>query len=157
MEMTLRQLLGDLGLALAAFAFAFPIGWERHARGRPAGLRTFPIVALASCAFALLGQGAFPDDPGAQARILQGLMTGIGFIGGGAIVKEMSGEEREGTVTGIATAASIWNTGAIGAAVSYRRFEVAFVLSAVNFLILRYLKPVVERAPTAPEGEGGSD
>ena len=137
----LQQLLADLALVLAAFVSALPVGWERHRRDRPAGLRTFPIVALASCAFVLIGNRAFAADPGAQARIVQGLMTGIGFIGGGAILK---GSAEEGPVTGIATAASIWNTGAIGAAVAFRRFEIAVVLSAANFLILRYLKPAVE-------------
>ncbi|MDX1624298.1 MAG: MgtC/SapB family protein [Gemmatimonadota bacterium] len=131
----------DLGLALAAFGFAFPIGYERHRSNRPAGLRTFPIVALACCAFVLIGQRSFPGDAQAQARIVQGLMTGIGFIGGGAILKEFG---EDGHVVGIATAASIWNVGAIGAAVGFQRFEVAITLSLVNYLILRWLRPAVE-------------
>lgn len=143
MRLDLVRLLVDLGLTLAAFLFALPIGWERHVEERPAGLRTFPIVAVASCAFILISQEAFAFDLDAQARTLQGLMTGIGFIGGGAILKGKAGS---GAVAGIATAASLWNTGAIGAAVAFRRFEIAVVLSAVNFLILRYLKPVVEEA-----------
>lgn len=138
-ELDVGQLLGDLGLVLTAFVLALPVGWDRFKRNRPAGLRTFPIVALASCAFVLIGQRAFAGDPGAQARIVQGLMTGIGFVGGGAILKG-DGSDR-GHVTGIATAASIWNTGAIGAAVGFLRFEIAIVLSAANFLILHLLEP----------------
>ena len=139
--MSLEELLTNFGLALAAFAFALPIGWERERAARPAGIRTFPIVAVASCAFILLGHAAFPATEAAQARILQGLMTGIGFIGGGAILK---GNRDAQDVTGIATAASIWNTGAIGAAVAYRRWEIAATLAVLNFLILRFLKPVVD-------------
>lgn len=141
------QLLADLGIALAAFLFALPVGWERHAADRPAGLRTFPIVALASCAFVLMGQRGFPGDANAQARIIQGLMTGIGFIGGGAILKQTDGED--GHVEGIATAASIWNVGAIGAAVAFRRFEIAAVLSLANYGILRWLRPAVKDAEEA--------
>ena len=58
----------------------------------------------------------------AEARVLQGLITGIGFIGGGAILK--SG----GTVTGTATAASIWNMGLIGIAVAFDRYEIAALM-----------------------------
>lgn len=70
----------------------------------------------------------------AEARVLQGLITGIGFIGGGAILK--SG----GSVTGTATAASIWNMGLIGIAVAFNRFEVAVLMSIINFVTLRYVR-----------------
>lgn len=146
-DLSFDQLLGDMGLALAAFVLAFPVGWDRFKQKRPAGLRTFPIVALASCAFVLIGRRAFAEDPGAQARVVQGLMTGIGFVGGGAVLKS---DDSDGShVTGIATAASIWNTGAIGAAVGFLRFELAIVLSATNFLILYWFEP--ERVETGRE------
>lgn len=138
-----QRILIDLALVGTAFALAFPIAYERHDRRRPAGIRTFPIVAIASCAFVLLGIRGFPDDSGAQARIIQGLMTGMGFIGGGAILKD-TGDH--GHVRGIATAASIWNTGAIGAAVAFRRFEIALTLCIVNYVILRWLRPAVDGA-----------
>lgn len=141
MPLDLSAILADLGLVLAAAAVTLPIAWEREKANRPAGIRTFPVVALASCAFVLLGGRVFPGEPQAQARILQGLMTGIGFVGGGAILSGR-GADGDGTVTGIATAASIWNTGAIGAAVGYRQFQIAVVLSVANFLILRAVEPV---------------
>jgi putative Mg2+ transporter-C (MgtC) family protein len=72
----------------------------------------------------------------AEARVIQGLMTGMGFIGGGAILKH------GGRVQGTATAASLWSTGAIGLAVASRRFEIALVISAMTFLTLRFLKPI---------------
>ena len=63
-------------------------------------------------------------------------MTGIGFIGGGAILKQ------DGGVYGTATAASIWNTGAVGAAVAFHRYEIAVVLAFISFLILSLAKPI---------------
>jgi putative Mg2+ transporter-C (MgtC) family protein len=88
------------------------------------------------------------------SRILQGLITGIGFIGGGAILKE------DANVRGTATAASIWNTGAIGAAVAFSRYEIAIVLSLINFITLRWLTPIKETLKdTGQESEpedGGS-
>jgi putative Mg2+ transporter-C (MgtC) family protein len=102
------------------------------------GLRTFPIVAMAACGFMLIAK----DLPGAsaetQARLVQGLIGGIGFIGGGAILKEGT------SVRGLATASSIWGTGAIGAAVAFGREEIAVVLSVIMFLTLRTLSPIAE-------------
>lgn len=119
-----------------AYLLTLPIGWDREKGTRSAGLRTFPLVAMASCGFILIAQRVARDSPEAQARIIEGVITGIGFIGGGAILKE------GGSVRGTATAASIWNTGAIGAAVAYGYYEIAIVLSAMNFLTLRFLTPL---------------
>ena len=102
---------------------------ERSRRGP--GLRTFPLVAIGSCAFLLIGRSLL-EGSDSHARLLYGLMTGIGFIGGGSILKE------GGSISGTATAASIWNTGAIGAAVAWQRFEIAIALAAVNFALLRF-------------------
>lgn len=136
-DLDVTRVLVELALLLSAFALATVIGWERQLVDRPAGLRTFPIVAVASCAFVLLGQRAFPGDGPSQARVIQGLMTGIGFIGGGAILKDGT----RGSVRGIATAASLWNTAAIGAAVAYRSFEIAVLLTVMNYGILRLFRP----------------
>jgi len=69
-------------------------------------------------------------DVASQSRILVGVMTGIGFIGGGSIIKEAA------TVHGTATAASLWNMGAIGAAVAYGNYGLAVLLSILNYLTL---------------------
>ena len=98
-----------------AFALAVPIGWERHESERNLGLRTFPIVAMAACGFMLILKSVPGANAETQARLLQGLIGGIGFIGGGAILKEGA------NVRGLATAASIWGTGAIGAAIAFER------------------------------------
>lgn len=113
-----------------AFVLTLPMAIEREAHSRSAGLRTFPLVAVASCGYMLVGISALGGSPEANARIFYGLMTGIGFIGGGAIFKASR------NVHGTATAASIWNTGAIGASVAFRRLEIAVVLSLLNLAIL---------------------
>jgi len=115
-----------------AFLLALPVGWDREQTVRTAGLRTFPLVAVSSCAFVLLSRLALPPD--AQSRVTQGLITGIGFIGGGAILKS------NGKVRGTATAASIWTTGAIGASVAVGRLDLAAMLSVATFGTLRWLK-----------------
>lgn len=120
---------------ILAYVFAIPIAWDRETNARTAGLRTFPLVAVAACAYMLIGYQVL-DSTDAEARVIQGLMTGMGFIGGGAILKH------GGTVRGTATAASLWATGAIGLAVASHRFEIAFLLSIATFLTLRFLKPI---------------
>jgi putative Mg2+ transporter-C (MgtC) family protein len=100
-----------------AYVLTASIGWESEREAHSAGVRTFPIVGMASCGYILL-LGNQPDI-GAQSRLLQGLITGIGFIGGGAILKEGQ------TVKGTATAASVWNAGVIGAAVAMDRYGIA--------------------------------
>lgn len=127
------QLLVQVLKIAGAFALALPIAWEREHSTRIMGLRTFPLVSVASCGYVLVALTAAGDD---QARIIQGLMGGIGFIGGGALLKEGA------TVRGTATAASVWTTGALGAAVAYGRFDIAVILSLVNFLTLWALTPV---------------
>ena len=117
-----------------SYLLAIPIGWEREQEHQSVGVRTFPIVAMASCGYMLIAlQGGTNNG---DLRALQGLMTGIGFVGGGAILRNGA------SVRGTATAASVWNTGAIGAAVAYGRLEVAALLSVLNLLTLHALLPI---------------
>ncbi len=116
------------------YALTVLIGWDREKETHSAGVRTFPIVGMASCGF-LLVLGPHPDS-GDQSRLLQGLITGIGFVGGGAILKEGA------TVKGTATAASVWNAGVIGAAVAAGRYEVGVILALLNLFTLRALLPL---------------
>ncbi len=116
------------------YALTVLIGWDREKETHGAGVRTFPIVGMASCGFMLL-LGQHPDS-GDQSRLLQGLITGIGFVGGGAILKEGT------TVKGTATAASVWNAGVIGASVAAGRYEVGVILALLNLFTLRALLPL---------------
>lgn len=135
------QTIANLLRLLIAFAISFPIAWQRlRDPGRDVGFRTFPIVAVASCGYLLLAKSTPEVSAETQARALQGLLSGMGFIGGGAILKE------GGNVRGLAIAASIWNVGAIGAAVAYERLEIAVALGLTNYLLLRILTPVTMRS-----------
>lgn len=127
--------LFQLGTALV---LALPMAFNREHASRGAGLRTFPLVALASCAYMLVGMQVY-DTSDAEAKVMYGIITGIGFIGGGAILKN-----HDHTI-GTATAASIWTTGAIGVSVAYNRYEIALVLAVTNFIILQFASPLKNR------------
>jgi putative Mg2+ transporter-C (MgtC) family protein len=129
----------DLGIA---YALAFVIGWNREREERSAGIRTFPLVAIAACGFVQATEGLLRGDPGGMAKVVEGVITGIGFIGGGAILK--SGAEVRGT----ATAAALWATGAIGIAVGLANYDVALTICLFTSLTL-YL--VGEKKPEPPD------
>lgn len=126
-------------LALS-FLFTLPIAWNREREAHSAGLRTFPTVAMASCGLALLAIEIFGERAPEQARILQGLIIGIGFVGGGAILKTGN------TAHGTATAASVWNIGVVGAAVGFGFYDIGLILALANFLILAVLTPLKQKA-----------
>lgn len=115
-----------------AYLLALPVAWNREQSARSAGLRTFPLVSVAACGYMLTGIEVLSSTD-AESRVIYGIVTGMGFIGGGAIIKHKDG------VTGTATAASLWNTGAIGVAVAFHRYEIAAVLSLLNFLTLQFV------------------
>jgi putative Mg2+ transporter-C (MgtC) family protein len=140
--LTLLPAVRDLGIA---YALAFLIGWNREKEDRSAGLRTFPLVAVASCGFILATQRLTADSPEAAARVVEGVITGIGFIGGGAILKG------GGEVHGTATAASLWSTGAIGIAVGLAVYDVAVVIAAFTVLTL-YVMSRLKRKGEIEEG-----
>jgi putative Mg2+ transporter-C (MgtC) family protein len=130
----------DWGLILShtvhlgiAYLLVLPIGWERERHTHSIGMRTFPLVAVAACGFVLLARDVFQDQ-NAQAKMIEGVLTGIGFIGGGAILKN------EHQVSGTTTAAGIWSTGAIGMAVAWNRFEIAIILSLLTLITLALVR-----------------
>jgi putative Mg2+ transporter-C (MgtC) family protein len=129
-----QEVWKDLQQIGVAYILTAVIGWDRETEAHSTGLRTFPIVGMASCGYLLI-LGPQPDAA-AQSRVLQGLITGIGFVGGGAILKEGT------TVKGTATAASVWNAGVIGASVAMGRYEIAVLLAALNLFTLRALLPI---------------
>jgi putative Mg2+ transporter-C (MgtC) family protein len=141
-----RQSLSLLTHLAIAYVLALPIGLNRQASSRNFGLRTFPLVSVVSCGFMLVGLSVISSTDG-EARVIQGLITGIGFIGGGAIFK---GKDQ---VTGMASAASLWNTGAIGVAVAFNRFEIAIALSLLNFLTLYFFGRLKKSVDTLHEND----
>jgi len=130
------DLLPHLTALVVAYALAFPIGWNREREERSAGLRTFPLVAVATCGFIQAAEGVAGSSPEAMARVLEGLITGMGFIGGGAILRQ------ENSVKGTATAASLWVTGAIGASVGFGSYDVAVMLAIATVVTLWVMEPL---------------
>jgi putative Mg2+ transporter-C (MgtC) family protein len=133
----------------AAYVLAFPIGWNREREERSAGLRTFPLVAVAACGFIQAAESLTSTSPEAMARIIEGLITGMGFIGGGAILR------LENSVKGTATAASLWITGAIGVSAGLGAFDVALMLSIATVATLWVLPPLKKLTGAEASGRSG--
>ena len=139
--MDFPQGLEDVLKLLISYILALPVGWYREREAHSVGVRTFPVVAVASCGYVLLGGQSGHMSLDAQSRIIQGVVAGIGFIGGGAILKS------EGGVHGVAAAASIWNIGVVGASVAQNRYLLAAMLALLNLFTLRL--------PAPREGQAG--
>ncbi len=134
-----------LNLAVA-FVLGIPVGWERERHKFGPGLRTYPLLAMGACAYLEIGQFAFRDHIEGQARVFQALVSGIGFIGAGAIIKGRA------EVHGLATAVSLWVTVSVGIAASYQLFALAAVLSGTTLVALRLLKPLKRHPEKADKG-----
>jgi putative Mg2+ transporter-C (MgtC) family protein len=131
-------------IALAALAGGI-VGWERELHGRPAGLRTHLLVSVGSCLMMLISEGVFLKygqlladssvriDPG---RIAAQVITGIGFLGAGVIIKEGM------SVRGLTTAASLWVMSGIGMAFGLGMFAVGLLCTGVVSTVLFFLKKV---------------
>ena len=125
------RLLEIAALLGAAALFGGIIGLQRERVGKAAGLRTHMLVSLGTAFFVLGASEAGLSDEG-MSRVIQGLATGIGFIGGGAILKL----SREREIRGLTTAASLWMTTAIGVAAGLGLIWVALLGSVLTLIIL---------------------
>jgi putative Mg2+ transporter-C (MgtC) family protein len=143
------NVMPHLAALAAAYVLALPIGWDRERAERSAGLRTFPLVAISSCGFIQASEKLLGGDPEATARIIEGIIAGMGFIGGGAILKLKT------SVHGTATAASLWATGAVGTAAGLGAYDVAALMSITVFFTLRALKPL-KQGVTKKEGDAAA-
>ena len=129
---------------LAATLLGAVVGYEREQTGKSAGLRTHMLVAVSSAMFVLapLEAGMSASD---VSRIIQGIATGIGFIGAGAILKVTS--ERE--IQGLTTAAGIWLTAAVGLAAGLGRLGLAAIGVALAWIILYIVARIERNIPTS--------
>jgi putative Mg2+ transporter-C (MgtC) family protein len=105
------------------------------------------LVAVASCGFIQATEGITSESPEALARIIEGVITGMGFIGGGAILRLSS------SVKGTATAASLWATGAIGIACAANAFDVAIIIMAFALLTLVFFSNGKAATKETPAGD----
>jgi putative Mg2+ transporter-C (MgtC) family protein len=117
-------------LSLAAFLGGV-IGLERTVHSRPAGLRTFMLVAVGSAAFVLVSE-QIGIQGGDLSRVIQGLLTGVGFLGAGVIFRTSEPSHARG----LTTAAGIWLTASLGMAVGFGRPASAMLIALITFVIL---------------------
>lgn len=113
-----------------SFAIGAVIGWERERTGHEAGIRTFGLISLGSCAFGLVSMYVGSSDHG---RIAAQVVSGIGFICAGVIFRE------NGSIKGLTTAATLWCTAAVGLAVAFDMYTIG-LLSGVIILIFLSLR-----------------
>lgn len=116
------------------------LGYERETRGTSAGLRTHMLVALGAAIFVLVPLEAGVSQ-GDLSRVLQGVITGVGFLGAGAIIK--LNQEQE--IKGLTTAASVWMTAAIGVAAGMGREATAVLSTLMALFILAVLRQAGNR------------
>lgn len=100
-----------------AALFGSLIGIEREMRHKPAGIGTNILICAGACIFTLLSSRV---DPGSPSRIASNILTGVGFIGAGLILKET-----DGSIRGLTTAAGVWMAAAIGMAIGYNYIVLA--------------------------------
>jgi putative Mg2+ transporter-C (MgtC) family protein len=127
----LRQMVSLVSRLLTAMILGALVGAQRESIGKPAGLRTHMLVAMGSALFVLAPLEAGMELDGIS-RVIQGIVTGIGFIGAGAILKLQ--EKRE--IEGLTTAAGIWMTAAIGIAAGLGRWGLALVSTILTWITL---------------------
>lgn len=111
------------------------IGLEREIHRKPAGLRTNILICMGAATFMLIAT-RLSTDPTAVARLTAGIVTGVGFIGGGAVLRDHS------NVYGVTTAATIWVVTSIGIACGMRLYEIAVTVTFLSLLVLVVLNPL---------------
>jgi putative Mg2+ transporter-C (MgtC) family protein len=135
------SLVAVFRLVLAALLGA-TVGVNRELRGKPAGLRTHALVALGAAMLSLIGlaltDAGDAERYGAASRVLQGLVAGIGFIGGGVILRREESKE----VHGLSTAASIWIVAAIGVGAGCGLWITSAATAALALAILALGEPL---------------
>jgi len=139
--------MDDLMPMLLSTLLGIMVGWERQMGRKPAGLRTHTLVCIGSTLFILLGRHAAALSPSMNydpTRIIHGVITGVGFLGAGAIIR------RDGMTHGLTTAASIWMSSAIGVAVGVRAYPLAVIGTILALIILEVFRWVEKWM--APEG-----
>lgn len=147
LEVVLRLVVASLaGVAL---------GLNRDLRGKPTGVRTLGLVGLASCVV-VLAVSHHHSEANNIGRVIQGIVTGIGFLGAGVIVRNSMGKQ----VHGLTTAACVWLTACIGAACAVGDWLVILISAPLIALILIYggsFEKWVHRKWPGPEQSSGPD
>lgn len=146
----LREFVRVMVRLLAALAVGALVGYQRERMGKAAGLRTHMLVAMGTALMVVCAEEAGMAGDG-SSRVIQGLITGIGFLGAGAIMKIR--EERE--IRGLTTAAGIWLTAAAGVAIGLGQIVIGLIAGVIAWIVLgvlHELEPDNKAGP--PHGNG---
>jgi putative Mg2+ transporter-C (MgtC) family protein len=126
------QQLGRVIIRLiAAVLFGAAIGYQRESMGKPAGIKTHILVTVGTTVF-ILGCAGAGMDSDALSRVIQGIVTGIGFIGAGSILKL----DKERDIKGLTTAAGVWMTAAIGVTIGLGGLGLALIATILTLTVL---------------------
>lgn len=132
MELSIAEIIG---LLLAVFC-GILVGLEREFSGKAAGLRTNTLICLGAAVFTIASKHLGVDSPNAQTRIAAGIVTGVGFLGAGAILQDKTG------IIGLTTAATIWLVSSIGMACGACFYELALVSTVISLGVLLGLRRI---------------
>ena len=134
---------------LAAALLGAVIGFEREKAGKAAGLRTHILVSLGTCVFIVACSGSGMDSDG-LSRVIQGIVTGLGFLGAGTILK--LNDKRD--IKGLTTSAGIWMTAAIGVSVGLGMLGVALLSTITALIVLAGIRKWENKIDQEPTTEG---
>ncbi len=140
---------------VVAMLIGCALGINRDLRNKPAGLRTHALVSLGSAliviASIVVAHTVTPPDAGSVLRTVQGVMTGIGFLGGGVILRDRETQ----SVTGLTTAATIWISACLGLTCGAGQWRVALLAVAITLVVLIFGGPVEQAiyARLRPDGD----
>jgi putative Mg2+ transporter-C (MgtC) family protein len=125
-----------------AMVIGCALGINRDLQNKPAGLRTHALVALGAALIVItsigLAHAGTPPDTGSVLRVVQGVITGIGFLGGGVILRDSTAQ----SVTGLTTAASIWIAACLGIACGAGQWQIALLAVSITLAVLMFGGPV---------------
>jgi putative Mg2+ transporter-C (MgtC) family protein len=143
---------------LLALACGACLGLNRDLHHKPAGVRTFSLVSVGAALVTLAAAQLVPEDGGTVGRVIQGVLTGIGFVGAGVIFHG----ERGRNVAGLTTAAAIWFTAALGVACGLGRYLLVLMGLIAGLIVLvvggpieRLAERLVKRKSQPPANQPG--
>lgn len=131
--------LSDIELArrlILAALLGGVLGFEREVRQKSAGLRTNMLIAIGAALFTIMSIGLGQPEGADPTRVAAQIVTGIGFLGAGAILRT------DGGIHGLTTAATIWVNAAVGVAAGGGEYQLAFIATAVTLVVLLVLQPL---------------
>lgn len=128
---------------ILAIAVGGLIGLERQIDRKPAGLRTHMLVSLGAAIFVISGLSGSPIESGDHTRVIQGITTGVGFLGAGEIISRT--DRRKVQVRGLTSAAAIWVSAALGVAIGCGLWVVGVAGALLTLFVLWTVKQIEER------------